>query len=259
MDSGLTIAFICNGDTHSSFVNYKKFGKKYWNDGKKNSSKAGYYFAYYFRQQYVYIHKIINITIKPPENIEWSSDRKWLWLSERLKKFTWNEWINDIGIGSPYTPTYRMTQTNSWSQYELKKTFKTFNFINFIDKIKEQDIIQNNIQLNIVQQNLIDKNKLEQRELEQQELEQQKLEQQELEQQELEQQELEQQEQKMIIDLHEILYSLRKKQIKELDNNISELKKLVNELETQIIQKEKKRKDIEDGINDNTLLNILIT
>jgi hypothetical protein len=55
MESGLTIAFVCLGKTHSTIESYKKFGDKYWDDALNNKSKIGYYFAYYYQQKYVYI------------------------------------------------------------------------------------------------------------------------------------------------------------------------------------------------------------
>ena len=144
MNTGLTIAFICNGDKHPTVINYKLFGNKYWDDTQNNKSKIGYYFAYYFQQKYVYIHKIINI-LQPseqPSDMIWESNknRQILCLSKQLKKFTWNEWITGIGKGTPYTPKYCMTQTGSWSYNELQNHVKynTFNFINFKNVIENQ-------------------------------------------------------------------------------------------------------------------------
>ena len=136
MHSGLTIAFICNGDTHPTVINYHKFGKKYWDDTRQTiGSKIGYYFAYYFQKKFVYIHKIIDIVqpaVRPP-CMEWSSDRPILCLSEQLKAFTWDEWIHGAGLNAPYTPTYSMTPTSTWSYSALQqhKKFNTFQFIQF--------------------------------------------------------------------------------------------------------------------------------
>jgi hypothetical protein len=142
MNAGLTIAFICSGNKHPTVENYKKFGKQFWDDTQNNNSKVGYYFVYYFQQKYVYIHKIINI-LQPSERpieMNWTSDRQILCLSSQLKQFTWNEWIHNIGFGAPYTPNYRMTQTGSWSHYELQNhiKYKQFNFTNFINIIENQ-------------------------------------------------------------------------------------------------------------------------
>jgi hypothetical protein len=144
-NTGLTIAFICNGDKHPTVINYKLFGNKYWDDTQNNKSKIGYYFAYYFQQKYVYIHKIINI-LQPseqPSDMIWESNknRQILCLSKQLKKFTWNEWITGIGTGTPYTPKYCMTQTGSWSYSELQKKYNMFNFINFINTIETQPTV----------------------------------------------------------------------------------------------------------------------
>ena len=160
MNTGLTIAFICNGDKHPTVINYNLFGNKYWDDTQNNKSKIGYYFAYYFQQKYVYIHKIINI-LQPseqPSDMIWESNknRQILCLSKQLKKFTWNEWITGIGIGTPYTPKYCMTQTGSWSYSELQnhKKYNTFNFINFKNIIDQQpeNIAINNVETAIVEE-----------------------------------------------------------------------------------------------------------
>jgi hypothetical protein len=140
MDSGLTIAFICNKNNHPSYVCYNIFGNKYWDDTQYNNSKIGYYFAYYYRQEFVYLHKIINI-LKPnerPKIMSWNTDRQILCLSERLKKFTWNEWTTKIGLHAPYTPKYYSTQTSSWSCNKLKEKFESFNFIHFKNIIEPQ-------------------------------------------------------------------------------------------------------------------------
>jgi hypothetical protein len=144
MNTGLTIAFVNNNKTkdklHSTVECYNKFGNKYWDDTLNNRSKIGYYFAYYFQKKYVYIHKIINI-LQPcerPIEMDWSSDKQILCLSNRLKKFTWEEWKNGIGLNAPYTPDYHINRTNSWSCYDLQrdKKFKHFDFIKFKNSIE---------------------------------------------------------------------------------------------------------------------------
>jgi hypothetical protein len=150
MNSGLTIAFICSGKKHDTVENYKNFGKKYWDDTHRNNSKIGYYFAYYFQQKYVYIHKIIDILPpnKRPADMNWTSNRQILCLSNQLKTYTWNEWINGIGFGAPYTPNYRMTQTCSYSYNEMLSHVKycAFKFLDFKNIIENQTIT-NNVQL----------------------------------------------------------------------------------------------------------------
>jgi len=156
MNTGLTIAFICNGDKHPTVINYKLFGNKYWDDTQNNKSKIGYYFAYYFQQKYVYIHKIINI-LQPseqPSDMIWeSNNRQTLCLSKQIKKFTWNEWITGLGAGAPYTPNYRMTQTGSWSYSELQKKYNMFNFINLKNIIDQQPA---NIAINYVEDAIVE-------------------------------------------------------------------------------------------------------
>lgn len=235
MESGLTIAFICNGDNHPTFKNYNKFGNKFWNDGKNNNSKVGYYFAYYFRKKYVYIHKIINITNETPEGIVWDSNRKWLWLSERLNIFTWDEWIKGIGFGSPYTPDYYSTQTYAWSYKELQK-FKNFNFVNFKNTI-EQKVGSNNIQLVIDEPVIIYETSLEDEE------------------EELMRQIEEVRKKKLLRDINKKLPSLREKHINELNVEICVLKQQITDLRLQIIKKEQEQKDTNDGLNDTILIN----
>lgn len=142
MNTGLTIAFICHGKKHDTVVNYNKFGNHFWDDAINNQSKIGYYFAYYYQQKYVYIHKIVNI-LQPnerPIEMEWSSNRQILCLSNQIKQFTWDEWVNHIGFGSPYTPHYRMTKTCSYSFCELQNhaKYKHFNFMQFMNAVEPQ-------------------------------------------------------------------------------------------------------------------------
>jgi hypothetical protein len=139
MNTGLTIAFISSGNKHPTIENYHKFGHKYWNDTQNNKSKIGYYFAYYYQEKYVFIHKIINI-LPPnerPSEMTWVSDRQILCLGPQLKMFTWYQWIHGVGFGAPYTPNYRMTQTCSYTNIMLltHAKYKNFNFINFINFI----------------------------------------------------------------------------------------------------------------------------
>lgn len=125
--TGITIAFICLGK-HDTVDCYNKFGNKYWDDTHDNKSKIGYYFIYYYQKKYVYIHKIIDILpyTQRPHDMDWNSTRQILCLGPRLKEFDWNDWINDLGKGAPYTNDYRSTQTSSWSKEKLKKF--SFNF-----------------------------------------------------------------------------------------------------------------------------------
>jgi hypothetical protein len=155
MNTGLTIAFICNGDKHPTVINYNLFGNKYWDDTHNNNSKIGYYFVYYFQQKFVYVHKIVNILqpIDRPSDMIWDSNRQILCLSKQIKKFTWNEWISGIGAGAPYTPNYRMTQTGSWSYSELQKKYNTFNFIYFKNTIDQQPA---NIAINYVEDAIVE-------------------------------------------------------------------------------------------------------
>jgi hypothetical protein len=142
MHTGLTIAFICNGNDHPTVINYHKFGQKYWDDTRQTiGSKIGYYFAYYFQKKFVYIHKIIDI-VQPshrPSCMDWDSDRPILCLSDQLKAFTWDEWIHGPGLNAPYTPTYSMTPTSTWSYSALQqhKKFNTFHFGKFKDIVDE--------------------------------------------------------------------------------------------------------------------------
>lgn len=244
MNLGLTIAFICNGDNHDSFKNYNKFGDKFWDDGTNNNSKIGYYFAYYFRQKYVYIHRIVNIlqSIERPPEMDWISDRQILCLSKRLCRFTWNEWINGIGLGAPYTPSYCMTKTNAWSQYDLSKKFKQFYFIGLTNKIEEKQVISNNIQFVIVSKDKVDTDL-------------------DREEQELIKQIEEIRKKRTIRELQKNLPKLREKQVNKLTNDVAELRRKIGEFEaqiaefeTQIAEKEKEQRETMLGINDNILV-----
>lgn len=123
-------------------INYNNFGHKYWDDTPTNSSQIGYYFAYYFRKKYVYIHKIIDI-LQPnerPADMNWTSMRQILCLSDVVKQFTWDEWIHGIGLGAPYTPNYRMCQTSSWSASDITAKYPQFNFAEFCAKMNIENI-----------------------------------------------------------------------------------------------------------------------
>jgi hypothetical protein len=155
MTTGLTIAIINKKDygTNKTNANYKKFGKKYWDDAKGNKSKLGYYFVYYYKKEYVNVHKIINISPpneRPPEMEDWSSNENTIHLSEQLKQFTWDEWITSIGKGAPYACDYRQTHTISKTKTELKQTHPTFNFANFVKNVEETNDIDNIVESKII-------------------------------------------------------------------------------------------------------------
>ena len=240
MNSGLTIAFICNGDKHPTVINYKLFGNKYWDDTQNNKSKIGYYFAYYFQQKYVYIHKIINI-LQPseqPSDMIWESNknRQILCLSKQLKKFTWNEWITGIGIGTPYTPKYCMTQTGSWSYNELQNHVKynTFNFINFKNVIDQQPA---NIAINYVEDAIVEEEAELMREME---IERKAM------------------EERMVKRLKEIkdkqIVGLREKKCDELKIQLSRYQDMIDELNVNQYKIEKEIKAIMIGDQDAELI-----
>lgn len=108
--------------------------------------KLGTILYTYFQQKYVYIHKIENI-LKPterPSDMDWDSDRNILCLGKRLYECTWEEWINNVGFRAPYTPTYRCTQTSSWS-YDILRNhnkYKDFNIIRLDRILKKENWIQ---------------------------------------------------------------------------------------------------------------------
>ena len=240
MNAGLTIAFICNGDKHPTVINYKLFGNKYWDDTQNNKSKIGYYFAYYFQQKYVYIHKIINI-LQPseqPSDMIWESNknRQILCLSKQLKKFTWNEWITGIGIGTPYTPKYCMTQTGSWSYNELQNHVKynTFNFINFKNVIDQQPA---NIAINYVEDAIVEEEAELMREME---IERKAM------------------EERMVKRLKEIkdkqIVGLREKKCDELKIQLSKYQDMIDELNVNQYKIEKEIKAIMIGDQDAELI-----
>ena len=67
-----------------------------WSDGQYNKSKIGDYFAFYFHNQKIIFHKILDI--KGPEHrySHWSyneaQSRNVLILSQPLREIPWNEW-----------------------------------------------------------------------------------------------------------------------------------------------------------------------
>ena len=243
MNAGLTIAFICNGDKHPTVINYKLFGNKYWDDTQNNKSKIGYYFAYYFQQKYVYIHKIINI-LQPseqPSDMIWESNknRQILCLSKQLKKFTWNEWITGIGIGTPYTPKYCMTQTGSWSYNELQNHVKynTFNFINFKNVIDQQPA---NIAINYVEDAIVEEDDEEAELMREMEIERKAM------------------EERMVKRLKDIkdkqIVGLREKKCHELKIQLSRYQDMIDELSVNQYKIEKEIKAIMIGDQDAELI-----
>lgn len=243
MNAGLTIAFICNGDKHPTVINYKLFGNKYWDDTQNNKSKIGYYFAYYFQQKYVYIHKIINI-LQPseqPSDMIWESNknRQILCLSKQLKKFSWNEWITGIGIGTPYTPKYCMTQTGSWSYNELQNHVKynTFNFINFKNVIDQQP---ENIAINYVEDAIVEEDDEEAELMREMEIERKAM------------------EERMVKRLKDIkdkqIVVLREKKCDELKIQLSRYQDMIDELNVNQYKIEKEIKAIMIGDQDAELI-----
>jgi len=136
-EPGLTIAFISKHSGHPTSINFEKFGTKYWDDDKYGSSKLGYYFMYYYKKQAVIIHKINKIldTKERPAAMEWEADRQILCLSPVLKRYDWEEWINGIGKGCPYSNDYGSTRTTSWTFSELKSKFSSFNYVKFMETV----------------------------------------------------------------------------------------------------------------------------
>jgi hypothetical protein len=246
MNTGLTIAFICNGDKHPTVINYKLFGNKYWDDTQNNKSKIGYYFAYYFQQKYVYIHKIINI-LQPseqPSDMIWESNRQILCLSKQLKKFTWDEWITGIGRGAPYTPKYCMTQTGSWSYNELQNHVKynTFNFINFKNIIDQQpaNIAINYVEDAIVEDAIVEEDDEEAELMREMEIERKAM------------------EERMVKRLKEIkdkqIVGLREKKCHELKIQLSRYQDMIDELNVNQYKIEKEIKAIMIGDQDAELI-----
>jgi len=240
MNTGLTIAFICNGDKHPTVINYKLFGNKYWDDTQNNKSKIGYYFAYYFQQKYVYIHKIINI-LQPseqPSDMIWeSNNRQTLCLSKQIKKFTWNEWITGLGAGAPYTPNYRMTQTGSWSYSELQKKYNMFNFINLKNIIDQQPA---NIAINYVEDAIVEEDDEEVELMREMEIERKAM------------------EERMVKRLKDIkdkqIVGLREKKCDELKIQLSRYQDMIDELNVNQYKIEKEIKAIMIGDQDAELI-----
>ena len=260
MNTGLTIAFICNGDNHPTVINYKRFGNKYWDDTKNNKSKIGYYFAYYFQQKYVYIHKIINIlqqTEKPSDMI-WESNRQILCLSKQIKKFTWNEWISELGVGAPYTPNYRMTHTASWSYSELEnhKKYNMFNFINFINIIDQQpaNIDINNFEAAIVEEDEEESELMREMEIERKAMEAELMREMQIE-MEIERKVLEERMVKQLKDLKDKkIVGLREKKCDKLKIQLKMYQDMIDELNVKQYKIEKEINSIMIGDQDAELM-----
>jgi hypothetical protein len=239
MNTGLTIAFICNGDKHPTIINYNLFGNKYWDDTHNNNSKIGYYFVYYFQQKYVYVHKIVNILqpIDRPSSMIWDSNRQILCLSKQIKQFTWNDWISGLGTGAPYTPKYRMTQTGSWSYSELQTKYNTFNFINFKNIIDQQPA---NISINYVEDAIVEEADEEEELMREMEIERKAM------------------EERMVKRLKDIKYKqivgLREKKCDELKIHLSRYKDMIDELNVNQYKIEKEIKAIMIGDQDAELI-----
>ena len=139
MDSGLTIAFITQKGPSQD--NWLAFGNQYWDDCKENASKPGYYFAYYCKKKYVWLHRIEQIvppSEKPIEMEHWITNRNILCLSPLLKRFTWEEWINHWGEHAPYANDYHSTRTSSWSYEALQKRYPQFQMDRLIHSLVTQ-------------------------------------------------------------------------------------------------------------------------
>ena len=130
--TGLTIAKINKDKKSDCFKNYMKFGNKYWDDGKECKSQIGFHFIYYYQNQFVYVHKIINIlphSQRPDEMKQLTKGNNILILSERLKTFTWREWISGIGMNAPYTsPTSCQAPTCARTPSDLSSRFIGFDY-----------------------------------------------------------------------------------------------------------------------------------
>jgi hypothetical protein len=139
---GLTIAFITRKKNDSSVINFLNNKGQYdqnnwnWDDAHTNKSKKGDIFAFYCQKKMVYVHQIQEILPSSERPPEWDNrDRNVLCLGPRLIEFTWDEWINNIGKGAPYSKDYRSTQTTNWDNEELTKNFPNFIFNNLLTLI----------------------------------------------------------------------------------------------------------------------------
>jgi hypothetical protein len=134
----LTIAPISVKKNHPSMINYSNNDGQSspnwkWDDGKYNKSRKGDIFMFYRKNDFVQIHRIIDILSPDKRPPEWEkNDRNVLLLSPIIKTYTWNEWIQGDGKGAPYSNDYGNILTSTWSQDELKKRFMLFNFENIL-------------------------------------------------------------------------------------------------------------------------------
>ena len=170
---------------------------------------------------------------------ESNKNRQILCLSKQLKKFTWNEWITGIGIGTPYTPKYCMTQTGSWSYNELQNHVKynTFNFINFKNVIDQQPA---NIAINYVEDAIVEEDDEEAELMREMEIERKAM------------------EERMVKRLKEIkdkqIVGLREKKCDELKIQLSRYQDMIDELNVNQYKIEKEIKAIMIGDQDAELI-----
>ena len=128
MNTGLTVTCISANKTHPTFVNFAKFGNKYWTDCAGNKSKPGYYFVFVNGKYEVYIYKI-HIILSPteqPADMDWKpkkpNKKNILCFGKRLMTIPWEEWKNGIGKGAPYTVgNYRMNQTTTCPGFDCTR------------------------------------------------------------------------------------------------------------------------------------------
>jgi hypothetical protein len=104
-----------------------------WDDSFLNTAKTGEYFGFMFYGIKVVIHRIIDIQPPSKRLPSWSSnvgqsDRNVLQLSDPLKEFTWEEWVENDGP-MKRQGTYK-TQDLSKNR---KKLYNTLNDLNGLD------------------------------------------------------------------------------------------------------------------------------
>jgi hypothetical protein len=260
MNIGITVAHIPknkNKSKHTAVENYEKFGNKYWDDGKGNNSKVGYYFVYYFQKKMVYVHKIIKEINepdnKPPLMKDWDTKNKILCLGPLLKEFTWEEWKSNIGYGAPYTldktgnirkgKTERgQANTCGWSLEQLRQ-YNKFNFDKFKNTIENDNVsVLSELPIEIPsvqEETIVD----------------------ETEEQELERRINEIRKQKRTKELKQNIVAIRENERARIETRIESFRRQRDELisrlerlDKQIEEKEQERDDIMNGKYDNILI-----
>jgi len=95
----MEITFTPISMNRSSIQYYNELGTNEWrwSDGKHSRSKVGHLFAFYFHNEKVVLHRILEIRSSEDKHRHWSylgdQERNILLLSDPLHTIPWEEWV----------------------------------------------------------------------------------------------------------------------------------------------------------------------